>query len=82
MGPFTNWNYKSMREVIPFCQANDKNPPNFLQMGIDQGEVRRECTPGLSAEPLNPEEEKKIKEITDDYYQKNWSKVILKIMRY
>ena len=19
MGPFTNWNYKSMREVIPFC---------------------------------------------------------------
>ena len=51
-------------------------------MGIDQGEVRYECTPGLFAEPLNPEEEKKIKEITDDYYKKNWSKVILKIMRY
>ena len=81
-GPFTNWNYKSMREVIPFCKIHDNSPPRFLEMAIEQGEVRHECSPGPGVRPLNEEEKETIKKMTDDYYQKNWSKIILRIMRY
>lgn len=34
IGPFTNWKYVQMREIVPFCQAQDKNPPNFLKQAI------------------------------------------------
>ena len=36
IGPFTNWNFAAMREVIPFCKTYDKEPPDFLRMGIEK----------------------------------------------
>ena len=34
IGPFTNWKYCEMRQVVPFCLNNDPNPPDFLTMAV------------------------------------------------
>ena len=35
LGPFNNWHYQPMREMIPFCKMYDDKKPDFIQMAID-----------------------------------------------
>lgn len=46
IGPFTNWKYHPMRAVVPFCQQQDTNPPDFLTMAIEQGLLPETCAHG------------------------------------
>ena len=71
-----------MREIIPFCQMYDLNPPDFIQQAIKEGAVRPSCGTGPDSLPLEPEEEAKLKEMSDAYYRENWSKIILKFLRF
>lgn len=34
---FNGWHYKDMREIIPFCEDNDTEPPDFLQLCLKEG---------------------------------------------
>ena len=61
IGPFTNWNYAPMREIIPFCQKYDPNAPDFLGTAIKVGAVRPSCATGPESLPMTPEEEAKVK---------------------
>ena len=29
-GPFNDWHWERMSNVVDFCMANDPNPPNFI----------------------------------------------------
>lgn len=79
-GAFTDWHYKDMREIIPFCMDNDENPPDFAEMLFTEKVIKKRL-------PLNPkeltEEQKKLLDGRKNrYYEENWSKMILKIMRF
>jgi hypothetical protein len=56
-GQFTDWKYKTMRPVIKFVKENDDDPPDFLPELIEEGLIRRECSPDSSyREELNDNE--------------------------
>jgi len=82
LGPFNNWKYQPMREMIPFVRKYDKDPPNFLQMAVEQDLIREECLPGPNHKNLTPEEKKVIEEVTNKYYAENWHRLILKHIRF
>ena len=42
-GAFNDWHWESMRSVIDFCKLYDKNPPNFIQMLIEEKLIRPVC---------------------------------------
>ena len=82
-GQFTDWKYKHMRPVIKFVKDNDEDPPDFLQELIDEGLIRRECSPDSSyKENLNENEEKHMRKRLDRYYEDNWPSLILLQMKY
>ena len=60
IGPFSNWNYSAMREVIPFCQIYDKSPPDFKRLAVERKLLRPVCYQGKDSQPINKEEEKKL----------------------
>ena len=51
-------------------------------MGIERGLVRQCCAPGPEQASLIKGEINKLEEIKEEYYRENWSKMILKYMRY
>ena len=36
IGPFNNWRYQTMREIIPFCRTHDDKKPDFLKMAVEK----------------------------------------------
>ena len=44
--------------------------------------MRPSCGTGPDSLPLEPEEEAKLKAMSDAYYRENWSKIILKFLRF
>lgn len=40
-GDFTEWKPQSMIDLLPFCIANDPNPPDFIGQMIDDGKCRQ-----------------------------------------
>ena len=76
-GPFNGWHYKDMREIVPFVEENDLNPPDFAKMCLDE----------LKLKPWQYEQmdEKALKIIANrkqQYYEENWSTMIMKLLRY
>ena len=61
-----------MMEMIPFCEENDPDPPNFVDICVRENLIRDETD-------LN---KKVIDKRIQEYYHVNWQKVILNIMRY
>ena len=37
---FTGWHYKDMREIVPFCELHDPEPPDFLEMCIQERKIK------------------------------------------
>ena len=61
-----------MMEMIPFCEENDPDPPDFVDICVRENLIRDETD-------LN---KKVIDKRIQEYYHVNWQKVILNIMRY
>ena len=76
-GAFNGWHYTNMREIVPFCEKNDPDPPDFLEMCVSDGSLRLDenCKP--EAATLKTVEARKSK-----YYAENWSLIIMRILRY
>ena len=58
--------------MIPFCEENDPDPPDFVDICVRENLIRDETD-------LN---KKVIDKRIQEYYHVNWQKVILNIMRY
>ena len=78
---FTDWHQKPMREIIQFCTENDADPPNFIPELIQQGLIRPECGLPHNA-PMKDFEKSKIDTKLKDYYDNNWSSVIINILNF
>jgi len=79
-GPFTNWNYRSMRNMVDFCKLHDPYPPNFIGQLIDEGKIRTSVAD--NHENLTSDELEIIEQKKDLFYRKEWSRVILQIIPY
>lgn len=44
--------------------------------------MRERCAPGPESVPLEPNEAEIVKQMTQTYYRENWSKFILRYLRY
>ncbi len=77
---FTGWHYKNMRELVPFCQDNDPDPPDFVEMCYQERKIKDRFE--LSMETLEEREIKIVEARTQKYYEETWSQVIMKILRY
>ena len=78
---FTDWKYKTMRNVVKFCQENDHHKPNFMESLVNDKIIRKECNPPTNS-PMNTHEKELMEKTINKFYRKNWPKIILKIMRY
>ena len=38
---FNGWHYQNMREIVPFCEENDTEPPDFLEMCLSERRIVR-----------------------------------------
>ena len=56
-GNFTGWKYREMREVVPFCAANDPLPPDarIREELIADGRMRAVCGAPEYKEPSDHE---------------------------
>lgn len=70
-----------MQNIIEYLSQNDPNRPNFAEMGARQNLVREVCL-GDGAEPLNEEESEAVAQIQSKYYNENWHKAIMPVLRY
>lgn len=39
-GPFNDWHWEGMINVVDFCMQHDPNPPNFVEELINQKVIR------------------------------------------
>ena len=78
---FTDWRYKEMRNVVEFCTENDPYKPNFMERLTKDKIIRKECAPPSNS-PMNGHEKKLLVNHVNEYYRKNWPRIILIIMRY
>ena len=39
---FNGWHYKDMMEMVPFCEENDPDPPNFVDLCVRENLIRDE----------------------------------------
>lgn len=51
-GAFNDWQWTPMRNAIEFCQANDLDPPKFIDQLVALKAIRAVCGEPLRA-PLN-----------------------------
>jgi hypothetical protein len=49
-GAFNNWVWKEMRNLVDFCLEMDPDPPNFIALMIEEGDLPEKC-----GEPYNEE---------------------------
>lgn len=68
-----------MRNIVQFLQANDIEKPDFIRLCASEGTVRLTC---ISGDPMNEEEKETVKKRCNEYYMKNWYKLIMPILRY
>lgn len=40
IGQFTNWEPKLMTDLVSFCIANDRNPPDFLGELVEEDKIK------------------------------------------
>ena len=80
---FNGWHYKDMREIVPFCEDNDDEKPDFLDMCLVERLVTQK---DLHFAEFKEKKKLKIDQIVEDrknkYYKESWSKIIMRIMRY
>ena len=76
---FSGWHYKDMREIVPFCQENDPEPPDFLEICLKEKLIKQSY--GYELE-IDEKKQKIIDARADQYYKENWSTVIMDILRY
>ena len=66
-----------MQEVVPYCMENDLEPPNFLELCIQEGLLKN-----VRSEKLLPYQERTLKIFTEAYYKTYWQDVVLRIMHF
>ena len=64
---FNNWKYEKMHDVVRFCMQKDLDPPNFVQMCINEEKIKN-----VRPEKLLPEQEKIVHEYAETYYKSHW----------
>ena len=69
-----------MREIVPFCEEHDTEQPDFLEMCLSERRIVRPHA--INLEQLDEKNQKIVDDRRQEYYEKNWSKVIMRIMRY
>ena len=37
---FNGWHYRNMREIVPFCEDNDPDPPDILDLCLKERLIR------------------------------------------
>lgn len=81
IGPFTNWDPVRMRDAIEYCTINDTEKPNFTQDCVFEGLVRKEVA-GRDTSEMTDKEKDSIINKEHKYYQENWHRALLKLIRY
>lgn len=68
-GVFSDWHYRDMREIVPFCKDNDPSPPDFADMLFVEKAVKFR----LDLDELTKEQKILVEERQLRFYQDNWS---------
>ena len=78
-GAFSGWHYKDMREIAPFCQDNDPEPPDFIEMCCKENIIKSSYTADLE---IDEKKQALIDARKELYYRENWKTVIMVILRF
>ena len=78
---FSNWEPKTMRDVVKFCQNNDPNPPDFVKDCVYDGLVQPTYDPD-NLDSLTKIEKNNVQERSKQYYSEHWHRVLLTMLRY
>jgi hypothetical protein len=67
-----------MIELLPFVQAQDSNPPDFIAQMVEAGECRSSCRKYPNS--LEPEELQCLQQRSLAYYRKESLKILLELI--
>ena len=76
-GAFNGWHYHYMREIVPFVEENDASPPDFAKLCLDELKLKQ-----WQYEIMDEKAQKIVAARKQQYYEENWSTLIMRVLRY